>query len=177
MAIDPRFYRPLKGINFGSIANEVNANPRDGLERAITGISCFEEAGPKDLCFVEDTKLLSRKIEPWEQGACFVPSSFAEEVAHLPQFLLVASPKQSFFDVARQCFAPRLFEGAGQAPIVHESASVGVNCHIGAGAVIGERTHIGAGTVIGPGVQIGADCVIGSNASVSFALILSLIHI
>lgn len=171
MAIDPRFYNPLQGMDFGLIASELGLDPRDHPDRIITGISSFETAGPGDLCFIESDKPLLGGGADRVYGACLVPLSLGEYVKGFPSFLAVDNPRRIFFRLASKLYAPRLERGEGLPAKVHPSAFIAPGCHISSGAVIGPRTRIGPQAVIGPGVQIGTDCEIGAGASVFFSLL------
>ena len=55
-------------------------------------------------------------------------------------------------------------QGIHPSAVIHETATIGSNCHIGAGVVISKNSTLGENSVIHPGVVIGPDVVVGSNS-------------
>lgn len=171
MAIDLRFYDCLEKADAGSIAKKYGVNPHSRVQNVVTGVSAFSEAGPQDLCFVEDKNILLERSGEYPQGPCFISEGLASHVQGQGFFIPVKNAKQSFAELANTLFRPKPLSKDGTAPNIHDSAEIGPNVFIAAGVAIGPRTHIGPNSVIGAGVQIGADCQIGPNVTVSCALV------
>lgn len=176
MAIDKRFYAARSGVATNSLANIIDVDPADIPDILISGIAAFSDAGPSDLCFLEEKKTLDTVSSDFSHGLCLTTHAIASELSR-SNFIGVSSPRQSFFVVAQYLFDMRNRLGSGPPPQIHPTANIGKGCQIGPGVAIGPRTEIGPNTVIGHGVQIGADCRIGANATISYSLIGNNVHI
>ncbi len=81
------------------IADLTNADIAAGdPDCEITGISSFDDAGPRDLTFAVDQGYLSR-LDQTRAGAILVPDSFSPDKAYKVTLLVSPSPKISFFKV------------------------------------------------------------------------------
>jgi UDP-3-O-[3-hydroxymyristoyl] glucosamine N-acyltransferase len=133
---------------------------------SISSVASFETAGPGEIAFVEDLKLLAGA------GACRASCLIVPEGAGsvTPCVIEVRRPKLAFALIAAVLHPRARREGAiHSTAIVAASASVDANAFVGARVEIGERAVIGLGTqilagaVIGEGVRLGRDCLIHQN--------------
>ncbi|MEO0607793.1 MAG: UDP-3-O-(3-hydroxymyristoyl)glucosamine N-acyltransferase, partial [Pseudomonadota bacterium] len=85
--------------------------------------------------------------------------------------VIVAQPRFAHKRAGEVLYQLKSWNVTGDAPAIHETASVAPSATICAGAAIGARAEIAPGAVIGPGVQIGNDTKIGPNVSIRCALI------
>jgi len=172
MSVDQRFYKRQCTIGLQATASTFGLTAGDFPDVEIAGISSFANAGDYELCYLEALRQSSRTVVQSAKKVCFLPSA-DPAIAALPDIIRVpvTAPKEAFFQIARQMYAPLLHdEGAGDAQ-VHPSARIGSGAIISKGAAVGENTIIGSHVYIGPGVQIGRDCHIGAHVSLEFCLV------
>lgn len=170
MFVDPRFYAQGAPLGRAEIAT-VLGTELDGLaERQVSGIGSPADAGPSDICFIENERALSLGGRPSE-GLCLTTAAIAQGFDDPADVIVTANPRFDFFRIASHLYVEHDDMEAAAEPAIHETARVAKSAVIGDGAAIGARTRIGHGAVIGPGVQIGSDCVVGANATLRFALV------
>jgi UDP-3-O-[3-hydroxymyristoyl] glucosamine N-acyltransferase len=182
---EPLFFKRPQGLSAGEIAALTGAEPHASanLDRRISGIAPLDRAGPSDLSFIDNAKLVGQ-LSGTDAGVCLAASRFAERVPPRTTVLVAREPYRAFVTVARALFPEALRPSAMlQAPggaagaAIDPTARLEVGVTADAGAVIGPRAEIGSGTVIGanavigPDVRIGRDCVIGAGATVFHALL------
>jgi UDP-3-O-[3-hydroxymyristoyl] glucosamine N-acyltransferase len=173
---DPRFYLSLGPLSVGALARLTGAVPArsDAPDLSIVGAAPLDRAGPADIAFLTDRKLLAA-LRATGAGACFVQDAHVAEVPATCVALVTPRPQAAWAMAAAALHAPRGYDYG--ATNIHPDADledgvlVAPNVTIGAGARIGRGTRIAPGAVIGPGVAIGRDCEIGPNATVTFALL------
>ncbi|MGE0737479.1 MAG: UDP-3-O-(3-hydroxymyristoyl)glucosamine N-acyltransferase [Alphaproteobacteria bacterium] len=169
--IDLRFYKALGPVTVRALAPsmEIGGDP----DRALTGVSSAQSAGPGDLCYLEPKKgagALERA-----PGACIVTPALAHLAPNAGALILSDRPRGTFARLASLLIQPRGFETGAAA--VDPSARLEDGVVIAPGAVVGPDVQIGAGAVIGPnavigpGVTIGRRTQIGARATVFFALV------
>ena len=132
----------------------------------IRGIASLESAGPGEIAFVEESKLI--QSAPASAASCLiVPEGTRCEAACLIE---AKHPKLAFALIAALLHPPKRREPAiHETANIAESASLALSVFVGERVSVGERSQVGAGTqihagvVIGEGVQIGHDCVIHPN--------------
>ncbi len=136
----------------------------------ITGFNSIDLAGPEDLTFITNKKLVGQLVES-NAGACIVPPGI-DELA-LPH-IVAEDP-----DLAAAIIHSHLVASPFIATGIHKRAVVGEDCEIaeqvsigplvciGNRVRIGERVTLHPGVVIGDGVEIGEDCVLHANAVVA----------
>jgi UDP-3-O-[3-hydroxymyristoyl] glucosamine N-acyltransferase len=147
----------------GELGKAIGARVEGDEALEIVGVAGPEQAGVKDLIYVEAAKHLERAAA--SMAACVV----APEGVALPGKTVLRSGKSK---VAFAKAAALLVEKAPIATGIHATAivaplaKIGANVGIGAYAVIGEDVHVGVGTQIGAHSVIGAGCWIGENCRI-----------
>ena len=133
---------------------------------SIAGIASLESAGPGEIAFIEDLKLLERARE--SRASCLIVPEGSEVEA--PCLIIAKRPRLAFSLIAELLHPQKRREPAiHPTAIVAASASIDASTFIGARVEIGERTTVGAGTqilagaVLGDDVRVGSDCVIHPN--------------
>ncbi len=172
---DPRFFEDLGPVTLADLAGLTGAELADPSlgGRQVHGVSILAAAGPDNVTFVSDRKLLDEASRT-KAAACFAPPAHAD---HLPgdcAVLITAAPQFAYALAANRLHAPRrLFGDKALSPTaeIDPDVKLAPGVVIGPGAQIGRGTQIGANTVVGPGVAIGRDCQIEANVSIQFALI------
>jgi UDP-3-O-[3-hydroxymyristoyl] glucosamine N-acyltransferase len=132
-----------------------------------SSVASLDHAGPDQLSFVRDQRYFEVASRS-QAGALLVPEQVKGMAA---QQLVVEQPFVMFGIILQHIAREKRRQPGGIHPLaaVSESARLGHNVTIGAGAVISEKVQVGDRTVIYPNVYIGqrslvgADCVLHPN--------------
>jgi UDP-3-O-[3-hydroxymyristoyl] glucosamine N-acyltransferase len=148
-------------MKLSAIVSALNVRLENGSPDAeIIGLNGIELAGPGELTFVSNPKYaaLARSTRA---SAVIV----GEDFPAIPTAMLRAKDPYLTFARALELFhAPaRYAPGVHPTAVVHESARVGANAHIGPYVVIGEDVEIGANAVLLAHVVIYRGVKIGDN--------------
>ena len=153
--------RNLQAIDMklAQIATVLGARLENGSpDTEITGVAGIEEAGPGHLTFVANPKYASAARSA-KAGAVIV----AENFPHIPSAMLRSGNPYLAFAKAIELFyqPPKYAPGVHPTAIIHPSAKIGENAHLGPYVVVSEDVRIGrnavllAHVVIYPGARIG----------------------
>lgn len=157
-------------MKLSQIASALNARLDNGApDTEITGLNGIEQAGPKELTFVAN-----QKYAPAARLTKAAAVIVAENFPAIPAATLrVEDPYQSFARALELFHQPlRYAPGIHATAIVHKTAKIGRNAHIGPYVVIDEHAVIGdsavllAHAVIYRGVKIGNNFFAHSHAVV-----------
>jgi UDP-3-O-[3-hydroxymyristoyl] glucosamine N-acyltransferase len=157
-------------MKLGQIASALNASLENGSpDTEITGLNGIEQAGPSELTFVANSKYAAA-ARLTRAAAVIV----AENFPAIPAATLCVEDPYLGFARALELFHQPLQYAPGIHPtaIIHRTAEVGRNAHIGPYAVIDENVEIGdnavllAHVVIYRGVKIGEDFFAHAHATV-----------
>jgi UDP-3-O-[3-hydroxymyristoyl] glucosamine N-acyltransferase len=157
------------------VAGTLKGNP----DLQIKGVNSLKFAGPEDASFLSNIKY-KKQMEGTKAGLVLVNKDYSSEPAAGQTFILCENPDFAFSKVC-QLFAPEPINyapGVHPSAVVHPTAKLGANVHVGALAVIDENAVIGDGTAIcakayvGREVKIGKVCVIHPQVSVMHRCIL-----
>lgn len=157
-------------MKLSSIAAALQVRLENGSpDTEITGLNGIEQAGPGELTFVSNPKYAAA-AKSTRAAAVIV----GEDFPAIPAAMLRAKDPYLSFAHALELFCKRPAYKPGVHPtaVVHESARIGKNAHIGPYVVIGEGVEIGADAVllahvvIYPGVQIGDNFFAHARATV-----------
>ncbi|HAR35252.1 MAG TPA: UDP-3-O-(3-hydroxymyristoyl)glucosamine N-acyltransferase [Desulfobacter sp.] len=143
------------------IAAMVNARTHGDPGKTISGVSSFDDAGPKDLTFAVDHSFFSRLNET-KAGIILVPNE-APAVSGIT-LLYSDNPKLAFFKIVAH-----LMPAEPLKEFIHPSAVIGDDCIIGDGTCIEAHVSIGQGCTIGNHVHIMANTVIGKQCRIDDA--------
>lgn len=134
----------------------------------ITGAAGLENAGPGDLVFLTQAKMMPL-LEASGASAAVLPPGISFE--RIP-VLRSPDPHRAFVKAVELLWRPyRPAPGVHPSAVVASSARLGRDVSIGALAVVGEEAEIGDRTVvfplvsIYPRVKIGKDCILHSHVS------------
>ena len=182
---EPVFFAPPAPLTIAEIAELTGARPTADadLGRPIAGVAGLERAGPGDITYFENRRLVDL-LTKTRAGACFCHPRFAVHVPAGTIALETTAPQRAYAAVGARLFPAAIRPGPvtasrGISAAAHVDASAvleaGVTVEpaavIGPGAEIGRGTIIGPGAVVGPGVRIGRDAFVGSGVSIGHALI------
>jgi UDP-3-O-[3-hydroxymyristoyl] glucosamine N-acyltransferase len=146
-------------MKLSQIASALGVRLENGASDAeITGVTGIEEAGPGQITFISNPKYIAN-AKTTRASAVIVAEDFP------PIATAMLRSKNPYLDFARaiELFyqPPKYAPGVHPAAMVHASAKIGTNAHIGPYVVIYEDVEIGANAVllahavIYPGVRIG----------------------
>jgi UDP-3-O-[3-hydroxymyristoyl] glucosamine N-acyltransferase len=146
-------------MRLAEIASLLGARLENGSpETEITGVAGIDDAGPGQLTFVANPKYAAA-AKTTKAAAVLL----AEDAAAIPAAMLRSSNPYLAFARALRLFHQPLQHtpGVHTTAVVHASARIGPNAHVGPYAVIEQNVEIGANAVllahvvIYPGVKIG----------------------
>ena len=143
------------------IAAMVNARIHGDPGTAISGVSSFSDAGPKELTFAADQSFFSRLGET-KAGIILVPNE-APKISGIT-LLYSDNPKLAFFKVVAHLMPEEPLKES-----IHPSAVIADDCIIGDGTRIEAHVSIGQGCTIGSHVHIMANAVIGKQCRINDA--------
>lgn len=141
------------------IAEMVNARIHGDPGTTISGVSSFDDAGPKDLTFAVDYSFFSR-LDETKAGIILVPND-VPAVSGIT-LLYTDNPKLAFFKVVEH-----LIPAEPLKEFIHPSAVIADDCIIGEGTRIDAHVSIGQGCTIGSHVHIMANAVVGRQCRIS----------
>jgi len=148
-------------MKLAQIASALNARLEDGSpDTEITGVAGIEEAGSGQLTFVANPKYAAA-ARTTKASAVIV----AEDFPAIPAAMLRAKNPYLTFARALELFyqPPRYAPGVHPTAVIHASARIGDNAHIGPYVVIDEDVQIGRNAVMLAHVVIYRGAKIGDN--------------
>ncbi len=148
-------------MKLAQIASALNARLENGSpDTEITGVAGIEEAGSGQLTFVANPKYAAA-ARTTKASAVIV----AEDFPAIPAAMLRAKNPYLTFARALELFyqPPRYAPGVHPTAVIHASARIGDNAHIGPYVVIDEDVQIGRNAVMLAHVVIYRGAKIGDN--------------
>jgi len=148
-------------MKLSAIAAALHTSIENGSpDTEITGLNGIEQAGPGELTFIANPKYAAA-ARSTKASAVIV----AEDFPAISAAMLRAKDPYLSFAHALELFHQPLKYPAGTHPtaVVHPSAKIGDNAHIGPYIVIDENVEIGSGAVLLAHVVIYRDVKIGDN--------------
>ncbi len=148
-------------ITLGELAGMVRGVPVGDARICIMGAAPVESAGPGDITFAENAKILEVAVQG-QAGA--VIAKHGEDLQGKPG-ILVENPRFAFAKVLG-VFAPCVpcpLPGIHKESVVAESAVIGKESRIGPKTVIEKGAVLGEGVILYPGVYVGEDAKIGDR--------------
>jgi UDP-3-O-[3-hydroxymyristoyl] glucosamine N-acyltransferase len=148
-------------MKLSTIASALQVRLENGSpETEITGLNGIEQAGPGELTFVSNPKYGSA-ARSTRASAVIV----SEDFPAIPAAMLRAKDPYLSFAQALELFHRPHAYAAGVHPtaVVHSSANIGAQAHIGPYVVIDEEVEIGANAVLLAHVVIYRGVQIGNN--------------
>ncbi|MAK55393.1 MAG: UDP-3-O-(3-hydroxymyristoyl)glucosamine N-acyltransferase [Pusillimonas sp.] len=149
------------GLNI-FIAGEPQPNP------VIRGIGSLQQAGPDEISFLSNPRL-KNELDACKAAAVIVPPEIFETLGprNLPYALVRCNQPYLLYALLAQWFdqhrVNQLPAGIHPTAVIHETAQIDDNVHIGPHCVIEANVHIGQGTRLGPGCVVGEKTVLGRN--------------
>jgi UDP-3-O-[3-hydroxymyristoyl] glucosamine N-acyltransferase len=142
------------------VPNEIrgDGNPR------LMGCNTIETAGDGEVTFLANPKYRDRVNA--SRAAAIIMSSDPDLQPAMPQ-IVCADPYQALTMAVIRIHGYRRHPQWGQhkLAVVADSARIGANPNIGAGAVVGDSAVIGANVTIYPGVFVGPHVVLGDDVT------------
>ena len=133
-------------------------------EREIVRVASLESAGPDCLAFLSRATMLDR-LARTHAGAVIIT---AEHAARVRGAAIIADNPYASYARAAQLLHPLPDAPPGVDPsaLVHESARLGADVHVGPRAVIEADAVVGEGAVVGPGAFVGAGARLGAGTRI-----------
>ena len=156
-------------FTLSQVAETVGGRVLGDASLRLTGVQGLAEAGPSDLSWVADERLLRQASES-RAGALMVPS---EELAGGKPAVLCQHPGlalAAWLTVWRPPArpAPGVSKGArvDRAAKLGKGVAIAAGATVEAGAVVGDRTVLCSGSYVGKDAVVGEDCFLHPNAAV-----------
>jgi len=150
------------------IAQLLNGTVEGDKDVLVNDLSKIEEGKPKTLSFLANPKY-NNYIYSTDASIVIVNRSLVldKPVKASCTLVRVENAYESFAKVLEMY---NQFKGAKtgieQPSFIHESATLGTGCYVGAFAYIGQNVKIGHNTKIYPNVYLGDNCEVGNNTSI-----------
>ena len=150
-----------KPVLLSELAAHLGAEASAGADKIeIRGLASAEQAGPGDVCYLDNPKLLP-KAEAGDAAALIVPLSVTSSAKPL---LRVADPRLAFARALALLHPPaRLPEGIDPSATLGEGVVLGPGVAVGAQAVIGARARLGRGAQVHPLAHVGEEAELGEE--------------
>jgi len=148
-------------MKLAQIASALNLRLENGSpETEITGLNGVEEAGPGELTFVANPKYAAA-ARSTKASAVIVAEGFPA----IPAAMLRAKDPYISFARALELFHEPIRYAPGVHPtaVIHPTAKIGANAHIGPYAVVDENVELGANAVLLAHVVLYRGVKIGAN--------------
>jgi UDP-3-O-[3-hydroxymyristoyl] glucosamine N-acyltransferase len=140
------------------LAEQLNAQLMGDKNLVLQRLATFSQAGPGDITFVSDKKLLTQ-LADCNASAIVLPTAL--QTSYQGNALFMDNPYVGYALLAKIFDnTPNLSAGIATSAVIHETAEIGENVAIAAHVVIG------AGVKIAANCQILANVVIGENATI-----------
>jgi UDP-3-O-[3-hydroxymyristoyl] glucosamine N-acyltransferase len=144
----------------GEIARQLGGEVQGDASIVVTGFAAADTARKGDLTFAENEIYFAR-AEAGDASAILVAGEFKSKLKTL---IRVPNARIGFAKVLPLFFPePRFAPGIHPTAVVHGSAQIDADAHIGPLCVIGERARVGAGSVLEGGNHIGSESQIGES--------------
>ncbi len=144
--------------SLGELAQQLGLSFSGDTQRQLTGLASLTVAGPEDVSFLSDRKLLS-ELAGTRAGVVILAPEF---VVDSPVDCLIAPDPYLAFARVTALFDNRPLPASG----VHASAVVSARADVAGDVSIGPQACVEAGAVIGSGAVIGAGCFVGADCHV-----------
>ena len=162
--VDSRFFNNTGPYSLGDIAKVSNADTSAPYHTRLYDVAPLQTASSKDLSFFDNKKYLDA-LKQTQAGAVFVKPEFAAKVPQGTAALVTLAPYAAYA-AAAQLFYPPAPARISRHAVIEDTAEIGENCTIGAGAYIGHGVKLGKNCVIAPHVSI-RHSLIGNNVAIA----------
>ncbi|KEF32966.1 MAG: UDP-3-O-(3-hydroxymyristoyl)glucosamine N-acyltransferase [Gammaproteobacteria bacterium] len=153
-----------RSYRLADIAEALGAELRGDPELQVTGLATLQAAGPDQISFLANPSY-AKYLNDTRAAAVIVSPAAAEDAP--TNVLLMDNPYMGYARLSHW-FSPEPVARPGLHPssvvdssaTIADTACIGPNVVVEAGARVGERVVVGAGTVVGARAEIGDDTVI-----------------
>ena len=142
---------------------EISGGLAEGdLTRVVNSANTLEAAGPHEVAFVANKKLVSLAANS-RAGCLVVDASFDLEGKW--SLIRVPQPRAAFVRLLGTLYPSTPFlPGIHPSAVISDTAQLAAGCFIGAHTFVGQNARIGEGCYIGDGTHIGKDASIGARS-------------
>ncbi|MGI9392662.1 MAG: UDP-3-O-(3-hydroxymyristoyl)glucosamine N-acyltransferase [Parvibaculales bacterium] len=150
-------------------------NPATG-DRKIEDVAPLGAASNLHIGFLNSPEYVD-SLAKSKAGACILASQYVEKAPESMALLVSEQPYHCYGRIAAHFYPDAFPDSSVCTEPCPDSATIGKNVKIGAGAVLGENveigdnTHIGANVVLGQGVIIGKNSIIGAGSVITHSII------
>lgn len=163
----------VKKYTLEELARLTGSDTSGDNRHIITGVDALESATAEDASFLANPKYREAMLSSKAGVICIDRQT---EKAPGKNYLVSDTPSRAFQIIVELFLINEYnksgFEGIHPTAVVHPTATIGKDVHIGPyavidkGATIGDKTRIMAHVSIGAGVSIGSECLIHPNVVV-----------
>lgn len=155
-----------KQFTLAELAHFTGAIAKGDLKSTFTGVNDLETAQAEDVSFLSNPRYMSAMRSSKAGVICVHPDTPLSEGKN---YLISEYPSKTFQLIVEAFFPEETitgFKGIHPTAIVHETARIGNDVHIGPyavideGATIGNQTYIGASVFVGKNVVVGEKCLL-----------------
>jgi UDP-3-O-[3-hydroxymyristoyl] glucosamine N-acyltransferase len=151
-------------IRLGELAQRLGGELIGEPEVAVTAVAPLDAAGPADVSFFTNPRLLAQAAQSGAAALIVSPANSARIGAGFRGARILTDNPYAYFARVAQLFAA---QAAVLPPTgIHPSAVVAPSAIIAASASIGPHVTIEAGTIVGDGCVVGSGVFIGRNARI-----------
>lgn len=162
----PSLTNLLANVNTAGLNTFIADNSRP--DPIIQGIGSLQQAGPNEISFLSNPRLKA-ELDRCKAAVVIVPPEVFEALKDqdLSYGLVKCDQPYLLYALLAQWFdrhrLSRLASGVHPTAVVHSSAELESNVHIGPHCVVEADARIGAGSRLGPGCVVGEKSVLGRD--------------
>jgi UDP-3-O-[3-hydroxymyristoyl] glucosamine N-acyltransferase len=172
---DLDFFDNIEPLSLEEIAKISGAeiHTQEDAEKKFSGVAPIDAAQENEVTFLSNKKY-SESLMQSNAGACIMSPDTLEKAPKGMAILLSDNPYASYAKIATEFYPLRNGNGkVSDRAHICDSASIGKNCTIEAGAFIGENARIGDNCFIASSAYINNNVKLGNNCIIQHAVTIS----
>jgi len=172
---DSRFFSKAGPFTINELANLAEAEIAGAAadNQLFDDVRPLSDASESHVSFL-DNKLYKEAFSSTKAGVCIARPEMVEHAPGTTILLLTKTPYHAYARVAAAFYPDQISSSSiSEHAIIHESATIGENCHISPGVVIEEGVEIGEDCRIAANAVIRKGCILGPGGSIGPASSLS----
>ncbi len=149
-------------VTLKELAQQTSAVLFGDPHTVVLGVNTLDSATESDVSFLANSRYSQAMKQSSAGVICVDPTTPLIEGRN---FLIAENPSRIFQQIAEILLSKGNsgFLGIHPTAVIHETAVLGKDVHIGPYAVIDRGVHIGNGTILGAHVSVGYEVFIGAN--------------
>ncbi|MDR0483964.1 MAG: hypothetical protein LBH40_01610, partial [Alphaproteobacteria bacterium] len=134
-----KFFKAAKSFTLKEIADFTDGKIIGNPELKIDSITALENATHQDISFFNNPAYLEQFTNT-KAGACFISEKYIDKAPQSLSLIVVKDPYLAFATLSGKLYPlPEITEQMGNFVDIHESATIGKNCHISNFVSIGKN--------------------------------------